>query len=133
MPSDSQNGIVTVESHHSVDETVNRFEKTLQAKGIKLFAVIDHSGEAAKAGLQMASTKVLVFGNPRAGTPLMVAVPDVAIDLPMKALIREDADGKVWISWNSAAYLQVRHGMPEELVQTYIGTVVDALARGAAE
>jgi uncharacterized protein (DUF302 family) len=74
-----------------------------------------------------------VFGNPRAGTPLMVAVPDVAIDLPMKALIREDADGKVWISWNSAAYLQARHGLPEELVQTYIGTAVDALAKGVAE
>jgi uncharacterized protein (DUF302 family) len=133
MPANAQNGLLTMESHHSVDETVNRFEKILQAKGIKLFAVIDHSGEAAKAGLQMRSTKVLVFGNPRAGTPLMVAVPDVAIDLPMKALIREDADGKVWISWNSAAYLQVRHGLPEELVQTYIGTVVDALARGAAE
>jgi uncharacterized protein (DUF302 family) len=133
MPANAQNGLLTMESHHSVDETVNRFEKILQAKGIKLFAVIDHSGEAAKAGLQMRSTKVLVFGNPRAGTPLMVAVPDVAIDLPMKALIREDADGKVWISWNSAAYLQVRHGLPEELVQTYIGTVVDALAGGAAE
>jgi uncharacterized protein (DUF302 family) len=133
MSSNVENGMVTVESRHAVDETVERFEKILQAKGIKLFAVIDHSGEAAKAGLQMPATKVLVFGNPKAGTTLMVAVPSVAIDLPMKALIREDADGKVWISYNSPAYLQARHGLPEDLVRTYIGAGVDALARGVAE
>ncbi len=129
----NENGIVTIPSHHSVDETVERFQKVLDAKGVKLFALIDHSGEAEKAGSHMRPTKVLIFGNPKAGTPLMVAVPSVAIDLPLKALISEDADGRVWISYNTSAYLQARHHLPQELVQSYIGSVVDALASKAAE
>jgi len=133
MNSNPENGIVTIPSHHSVDETVEKFQSVLQAKGVKLFALIDHSGEAEKAGFEMRPTKVLIFGNPKAGTPLMVAVPSVAIDLPMKALIWEDAGGKVWISYNTSAYLQARHHLPQELVQSYIGTVVDALAAKAAE
>lgn len=133
MSSNPENGIITIPSRHSVDETVERFEKVLEAKGVKLFASIDHSGEAGKAGMQMRPTKVLIFGSPKAGTPLMVAAPSVAIDLPMKALIWEDANGKVWISYNAPAYLQARHRLPENLVRNYIGTGVDALAAKAAE
>jgi len=133
MTSSPENGIITIPSHHSVNETVQNLQSILQAKGVKLFALIDHSGEAEKAGLQMRPTKVLIFGNPKAGTPLMVAAPSVAIDLPLKALVAEDANGKVWISYNASAYLQARHGLPQELVQKFIGTVVDDLAAKAAE
>jgi uncharacterized protein (DUF302 family)/uncharacterized membrane protein YidH (DUF202 family) len=131
MPSIPENGIVTIPSHHSVDETVEKLEKVLQAKGVKLFALIDHSGEAEKAGLQMRPTKVLIFGNPKAGTPLMVAVPSIAIDLPLKVLVREDAAGSVWISYNDPAYLQSRHRLPQDLVQNI--AAAEALARTAAE
>ena len=109
MTSNPENGIVTIPSHHPVDETVEKLERALQAKGVKLFALIDHSGEAEKAGIRMRRTKLLIFGNPKAGTPLMIASPSIAIDLPLKALIWEDANGKVWISYNAAAYLQARH------------------------
>ena len=133
MTSTPENGIITIPSHHPVNETVQKLQSILQAKGVKLFALIDHSAEAEKAGLQMRPTKVLIFGNPKAGTPLMVAAPSVAIDLPLKALVAEDANGKVWISYNASAYLQARHGLPQELVQKFIGTVVDDLAAKAAE
>ena len=133
MTPNPDNGIVTIPSHHSVDDTVEKLKGILQGKGVKLFAVIDHSGEAANAGLQMRSTKVLIFGNPNAGTPLMVAAPSVAIDLPLKALISEDAGGQLWISYNSPAYLQARHSVPPELIQPNIGTVVDLLVAKAAE
>ncbi len=96
-----------------------------------MFAVVDHSGEAENAGMHMRPTKLLIFGNPKAGTPLMLASPSVAIDLPLKILVWEDADGKVWISYNSPAYLQARHGLPQELVQTI--AVVEGLAATAAE
>ena len=127
------NGIVTIPSHHSVDETVKRIEETLAAKGVKLFALIDHSGEAERAGLQMRPTKLLVFGNPKAGTPWMVATPSIAIDLPMKILIAEDPDGKVWVSYNDPAYIQARHHLPGELVRSYTAAGVDRLAADAAE
>ncbi len=127
----SKNGIVTILSHHSVDQTVQRLDGILQAKGVKLFSVIDHSGEAERAGMQMRPTKLLIFGNPKAGTPLMIASPSIAIDLPMKVLVWEDADGKVQVSYNTAAYLQSRHGLSPELAQN-IG-VVEALAIKAAE
>ena len=127
----SHNGIVTILSHHSVDQTVQRLEGILQAKGVKLFSVIDHSGEAEKAGMQMRPTKLLIFGNPKAGTPLMIASPSIAIDLPMKVLVWEDADGKVRVSYNTAAYLQSRHGLSPELAQNI--AVVEALATKAAE
>jgi uncharacterized protein (DUF302 family) len=116
-----------------VYETVEKLEKALEAKGVKLFALIDHSGEAEKAGMQMRPTKLLIFGNPKAGTPLMVAVPSIAIDLPMKILISEDADGRVWISYNAPAYIQARHGLPQDLFHAYSATGVDALAAKAAE
>lgn len=131
MTSNSENGIVTMPSHQSVDQTVQKLEGILKAKGVKLFALIDHSGEAEKAGMQMRPTKLLVFGNPKAGTPLMIASPSIAIDLPLKILVWEDADNKVWVSYNSPAYLQARHGLPPDLVQNI--AVVEALATKAAE
>jgi uncharacterized protein (DUF302 family)/uncharacterized membrane protein YidH (DUF202 family) len=115
--SQSGNGIITVESHHSVDQTVEKLEALLEAKGIKLFTLVDHSGEAKKAGMQMRPTKLLIFGNPKAGTPLMIASPSIAIDLPLKLLVWEDAGGRTRISYNDPAYLQERHGLPQELVQ----------------
>jgi len=131
MTSNPDNGIVTVLSHQSVDQTVKKLEETLQAKGVKLFALVDHSGEAEKAGLQMRPTKLLIFGNPKAGTPLMIASPSIAIDLPLKILVAQDAAGKVWISYNAPAYLQARHGLPRELAPNI--AVVEALAGKAAE
>src|ERR1700736_6692550 len=106
MTSNPENGIVTILSQHSVDETVERLKNILQEKGVKLFALIDHSGEAEKAGLQMRPTRLLIFGNPKTGTPLMIASPTAALDLPLKILVSEDASGKVWTSFNSPAYLQ---------------------------
>ena len=131
MTSNPENGIVTLPSHHSVEQTARTLEETLRAKGVKLFALIDHSGEAERAGMQMPPTKLLIFGNPRAGTSLMIASPSIAIDLPLKVLVWEDAAGKVWIAYNSPAYLQARHGLPPELVATI--AVTEALAKTAAE
>ena len=131
MTSNPDSGIVSIATRHSVDQAVQKLEGILQAKGVKLFALIDHSGEAEKAGMQMRPTKLLIFGNPKAGTPLMIASPGIAIDLPLKALVWEDADSKVWISYNDAEYLRARHGLPAELVQNI--AVVGALATKAAE
>jgi uncharacterized protein (DUF302 family)/uncharacterized membrane protein YidH (DUF202 family) len=126
-----ENGIVTIPSRQSVTATVEKLQQLLQAKSVKLFALIDHSGEAEKAGMPMRPTKLLIFGNPKAGTPLMVASPSIAIDLPIKILISEDAEGKVWISYNQPSYLQERHKLPQELVANI--AVVEALAAKAAE
>ena len=131
MTSNSENGVVTIPSRHSVEQTVEKVQETLRAKGIRLVALVDHSGEAERAGMQMRPTKLLIFGNPSAGTPLMVAAPTVAIDLPLKLLVSEDANGKVWISFNSPAYLQSRHRLPQDLVQNI--AVVEVLAAKAAE
>ena len=123
-------GFVSQRSQHSVDETVARLQGILNAKGVTLFALVDHSGEAKKAGLEMRPTKLLIFGNPAAGTPVMLASPSIAIDLPLKVLVWEDAEGAVWLSWNSPEYLQQRHGVPDDLVKN-IG-VAAALAAKAA-
>jgi uncharacterized protein (DUF302 family)/uncharacterized membrane protein YidH (DUF202 family) len=131
MTSKPESGIVTIPGHQSVDATVQKLEGILQAKGIKLFALVDHGGEAAAAGLKMPATKLLIFGNPKAGTPVMLASPGIALDLPLKILVAEDADGKVWITYNSPEYLQVRHGLSPELVQNIAG--VEALATAAAQ
>jgi uncharacterized protein (DUF302 family) len=120
------NGIVTIPSRHSVDETVSKLEALLNAKGVKLFALVDHSGEAEKAGMTMKPTKLLIFGSPKAGTPLMLHSPTAAIDLPLKILIAEDREGKVWISYNSTEYLAQRHNLPPELTQNI--AVVEKLA-----
>jgi uncharacterized protein (DUF302 family) len=131
MPSTSNNGIISKPSNHSVDETVEKLKGILQAKGVMLFALVDHSGEAEKAGLKMRPTKLLIFGNPKAGTPLMLASPSSAIDLPLKILIAEDADGKVWVSYNDPIYLKDRHNLPDDLLQNI--AVVETLAAKAAE
>jgi uncharacterized protein (DUF302 family) len=126
-----EEGIVKIPSHHSVDETVDKLKTILKSKGVTLFALVDHSGEAEKVGLKMPPTKLLIFGNPKGGTPLMLAAPSAAIDLPLKILIAEDAQGKVWISYNSPKYLKQRHGMPPDLVSNI--AVVQALAAAAGE
>jgi uncharacterized protein (DUF302 family) len=124
-------GLIDALSSHSVDETVAKLKGILQAKGITLFALVDHSGEAAKAGMKMRPTKLLIFGNPKAGTLLMLAAPSSAIDLPLKILIWEDAQGKVWVTYNSPAYLQERHNLPPDLLRNI--AVVEALAKTVAE
>jgi uncharacterized protein (DUF302 family) len=108
-------GIKTCTSRYSVDETVSRIEALLKEKGVKLFTVVDHSGEAAAAGIEMHPTKLLIFGNPKAGTPVMLAAPSAALDLPLKILVAEAADGKVLLSWNDPEWLQRRHGFSQEL------------------
>jgi len=115
------NGLVELRSRYSVDETVHRLESALSGKGLQIFTVIDHSGEAAKVGLKMPATKVVIFGSPKGGTPLMVAAPSLAIDLPLKALVAEDADGKVTVTYNDPQYLQQRHGVPAELIKNLAG------------
>ena len=125
------NGIIDKPTSHSVDETVEKLKGMLRDKGITLFALIDHSGEAEKLGIKMHPTKLLIFGSPKAGTPLMLAAPSTAIDLPLKILIWEDAQGKVWVSYNSAAYLQERHNLPQELLPNIAG--VETLAGKVAE
>jgi len=122
-------GIIDTPSSHSVDETVERLKEILQAKEITLFALVDHSGEAKKVGMKMRPTKLLIFGNPKAGTPIMLAAPTSAIDLPLKILIWEDAQGKVWVTYNSPVYLQERHSLPTELLQNI--EVVKTLAAKA--
>ncbi len=130
MAEAADNGVVTLASRHTVAETVERLEEALRRKGIPLFALIDHSGEAEKAGLRMPPAKVLIFGNPKAGTPVMVAAPGMALDLPLKILVWEDAAGRAWVSYNSLAYLQARHGVPAELMGNL--AAVEVLAAGAA-
>jgi uncharacterized protein (DUF302 family) len=115
------NGLIQVGSRYSVDETVQRLQALLAQKGLQLFALVDHSGEAEKAGLKMRPTKLLIFGSPKAGTPVMLASPSLAIDLPLKALVAEDENGKVWVSYNSPEYLQERHGVPADLVKNIAG------------
>ena len=126
-----EEGIVKIPSHHSVDQTVGKLKTILQAKGVMLFALVDHSGEAEKVGLKMPPTKLLIFGNPRGGTPLMLASPSVAIDLPIKILIAEDSQGRVWISYNSPEYLKERHDLPQNLLPNI--EVVKTLAAAAGD
>lgn len=114
-------GLVEVLSRHSFAETVNRLTTGFAEKGMKVFAVIDHSGEAEKSGLKMRPTKVLIFGSPKGGTPLMVVSPSLAIDLPLKALVAEDESGKVTVTYNDPAYLQQRHGVPADLIKNLEG------------
>jgi uncharacterized protein (DUF302 family) len=126
-----EEGIVKIPSHHSVDQTVGKLKTILQAKGVMLFALVDHSGEAEKVGLKMPPTKLLIFGNPKGGTPLMLASPSVAIDLPLKILIAEDSQGRVWISYNSPEYLKERHDLPQNLLPNI--DVVKTLAAAAGD
>jgi uncharacterized protein (DUF302 family)/uncharacterized membrane protein YidH (DUF202 family) len=131
MAPNTSNGILSKASNHSVDETLERLKRILKAKGVNVFAIVDHSSEAEKVRLKMRPTKLVIFGNPKTGTPLMLAAPTTAMDLPLKILIWEDAQGKVWVSYNSPAYLQQRHGFPQELLQNV--AVVETLAANAGE
>jgi len=115
------NGLIRVASRYAMDETLRRLQETFAQKGLQVFAVIDHSGEAEKVGLKMLPTKVLIFGSPKAGTPVMVAAPSLAIDLPLKALVAEDQEGRVAVTYNDAEYLRTRHGFPEELTKNLAG------------
>jgi uncharacterized protein (DUF302 family) len=124
-------GIIDVPSAHSVEETVERLKSILQAKGVTLVAIVDHSYEAEKVGIKMPPTTLVIFGSPKAGTPLMLATPSIAIDLPLKILVWQDGDGKVWSSFNSPLYLKDRHGVPEELLKNI--AVVETLAKAAGE
>ncbi|MGO9436639.1 MAG: DUF302 domain-containing protein [Terracidiphilus sp.] len=123
-------GIVSLPSNHSVDEIVEKLKSILTAKGVALFALVDHSGEAEKAGMKMPPTKLLIFGSPKAGTPVMLAAPSIAIDLPLKILVWEDTSGKVWVSYNSSQYLKERHNVPDDLLKNI--AVIEALATNAA-
>jgi len=130
--SDTQiEGFESKPSNYSVDQTVQRLQQMLRSNGVAIFAFVDHSGEAEKVGLHMRPTKLLIFGNPKGGTPLMIASPSIAIDLPLKILIYEDEKAKVWISYNSTRYLQTRHHLPQELVKNI--AIVEALAAKAGE
>ncbi len=131
MNSNRENGLVDIPSSRSVNEAVEKLKGILQAKRITLFALVDHSGEAEKAGMKMRPTKLFIFGNPKAGTPVMLAAPSSAIDLPLKILIWEDAQGKAWVTYNSPAYLQKRHRIPLELLRDI--SVIETLAKNAAE
>jgi uncharacterized protein (DUF302 family) len=126
-----ENGLTQVASRRTVEETVERLESIFAERGLRVFAVVDHSGEAARVGMKMRPTKLLIFGSPKGGTPVMLAAPSIAIDLPLKTLVAEDESGKVWISYNTPQYLQKRHGVPEELVRNIAG--VAALVAKAVE
>jgi len=126
-----ERGIIDVPSRYSVPETLERLEAILKEKGITVFALVDHSGEAEKSGLKMRPTQLLIFGSPKGGTPLMVATPRLAIDLPLKALAWQDEHGQVWLSYNSPEYLQQRHGFPTELMRNIAG--IGALIQTAVE
>jgi uncharacterized protein (DUF302 family) len=121
MNNSAENGMVHLNSAYSVAETILRLESVLKAKGMAIFCRVDHSGEAERAGLKMNPTQLLIFGSPKAGTPLMVASPTLAIDLPLKALVWEDPGGKVWVSYNAPEYLKQRHNIPDELVKNIAG------------
>ena len=124
-------GIIKLASNHSVDQTVEQLKGILEAKAINLFALIDHSGEADKVGMKMRPTKLLIFGSPKGGTPIMLVAPSAALDLPLKILVWEDSEARVWVSYNSPRYLGDRHGIPQELMQNI--AVVETLAAKAAE
>lgn len=124
------NGIVRVSSKFSVPETLQRLEALAKSRGLMVFARIDFTGDAAKVGLQMRPTQLLIFGNPKSGTPVMIASPSLALDLPLKALASEDAQGRVWLSYNAPEYLKERHGLRDELLKNISG--IGALVENAA-
>jgi len=117
MATSPDNGMVHLSSPYPVSETLKRLDSVLQSRGLTVFARIDHSGEAEKVGMKMHPTELIIFGSPKGGTPVMVASPTLAIDLPLKALVWQDAGGKVWLSYNSAEYLKQRHNIPDDLLK----------------
>jgi uncharacterized protein (DUF302 family) len=130
MSVSAREGFVTRACRHSLEETLKRLEEMLHASGVTIFAIVDHSGEAEKVGLTMRPTKLLIFGHPKAGTPLMVASPSVAIDLPLKILLWEDGDGRAWLAYNAPTYLRDRHDLPGALLENI--AAVEVLASRAS-
>jgi len=128
---DSERGIVRIPSHHTVIETLDRLESSLKERGIKVFARIDFSGDAARSGLSMRPEQMLIFGNPKAGTPLMVAAPQTGLDLPLKALVWEDSAGQVWLAYNDPQYVVSRHALAPALAAN-LAAVVPLLEHAAA-
>ena len=124
-------GVVNKPSNHSVEQTVDRLKNILEARGVTLFALIDHGGEAEKVGMKMLPTKLLIFGNPKSGTPLMLASPSIALDLPLKILVWQDNQGTVWLSYNSPEYLKERYGLPSNLLPNF--AVIETIAAKAGE
>ena len=131
LDASADNGVVNVASNHSVPESIDRLESLVNSKQLTVFARIDFSGDAAKAGLTMPPTQMLIFGNPKSGTPLMLAAPSIALDLPLKALAWQDSNGQVWLSYNAPEYLKSRHGVPDALMPNIAG--IKALVEQAAK
>lgn len=127
---ENERGMERVASAHDFAATVEKLESILKAKGLLLFAKIDFSGDAKRAGLEMPPTQMLIFGSPKAGTPIMLAAPSTALDLPLKVLISQDAAGKAWLTFNSPEYLAERHAIPPALVANISG--VRGLVQAAA-
>lgn len=127
----ADNGVVTVASAHPGAATVERFQTLIRERGLMVFACIDFSGDAGRAGLTLPFSQLVIFGNPKAGTPLMQCAPTAALDLPLKVLVWEDADGRAWLSFNSTEYLRDRHALPDDLMKPVSGVaaLVDAVAR----
>lgn len=125
------NGIKTLASHHPFEETIDRLQTLLIEKAITLFSLVDHAGEAREVGLTMPPTKLLIFGSPRVGTPLMLAAPSLALDLPLKILVAQQPDGAVQLSWNDPAWLSQRHNLPAEMQPVL--AAVETIARQVAE
>ena len=126
----TNHGMVHLPTNHSVEDILGKLQTILKTKGVPVFALVDHSGEAAKVGMEMRPTKLLIFGNPKGGTPLMLAAPTIAIDLPLKILIWEDGQGKTWVTYNTAEYLTERHELPANLAQNiaFLATLAATLA-----
>ena len=127
----TDNGIVSIPCREGVDATLRKLQGILETAGVKIFTLVDHSGEAVKAGFEMRNTKLLIFGNPKGGTPLMLAAPTAALDLPLKILIWEDAAGRTWIAYNSVEFIRERHGLSADLAAKI--AVIDQIAHKAAE
>jgi len=125
-------GVVQLPSHHSVGTTIDRLDEILKQRGVVVFARIDFSGDAGRAGLSMRPEQMLIFGNPKGGTPLMVAVPAIGLDLPMKVLVWEDADGKVWAAYKDPKYLVQNYGVVPADLAANLAAVVPIIERAAA-
>jgi uncharacterized protein (DUF302 family) len=117
----SDKGLAHLESPYGVAETLTRLETVIQSKGLSIFTRIDHTAAAAHVGLTMPPAVVVLFGSPKAGTPLMIAAPTLAIDLPLKALVWKDGAGAVWLSYNTPDYLKQRHAVPDDLIHFIAG------------
>jgi|SRR5581483_1531128 len=124
------NGVVSIRSQHPFAETMQKLERTIASKGMKIFAIIDFEGEATAAGFRLPPTKLIIFGDPKMGTPVMLGAPSTALDLPQKILVGEDPGRQTWLSYNSPAYLAKRHSIPDDLLQNISG--IEALVQAVA-